>query len=297
MNATYSLSFNGAQVTIIEDKGWMTTEIFSGSEFTYNPYVDYTITSKTGEAIENFAITVTFIRSDEGGDDIGGGEETNTPLVLGENDLLVTVTNYYCAGVNVTFTAIDEGDYILKVADGEENASVSLFEGDSIDLPYTFTLAAGASISFNVATTAIMTATEDTINLILEKVATTPAEPVEDKVTIAVDKNELTIGAGYYLTNSNTLTLNGEYTFDWNVFVDNEETADVNDTVAVDDSFITVLVNGAEVTSGTKLTYAEDTVVTIIIKSSDIAKNVYVSLTVTKTPEQVKPDNEWTNNY
>lgn len=123
-----------------------------------------------------------------------------------------------------------------------------------------------------------------------------PAEPVEDKVDITIDTtNNLTIGTGYYLTSS--ATLNGEYTFDWNVFVSDETTEDVNDTVAVDDSFITILVNGEEITSGAKLTYTEDTVVTIVIKSSDNTQNVYVSLTVTKTPEQVQPDNEWTNNY
>ncbi|MBQ8428557.1 MAG: hypothetical protein IJX30_00450 [Clostridia bacterium] len=128
------------------------------------------------------------------------------------------------------------------------------------------------------------------------EVAEESAEPVEDKVDITIDTtNNLTIGTGYYLTSS--ATLNGEYTFDWNVFVSDETTEDVNDTVAVEDTFITVLVNDVEITSGAKLTYTEDTVVTIVIKSSDNTQNVYVSLTVTKTPEQVQPDNEWTNNY
>ena len=433
MDATYTLSFNGALVSIVLDQGGMQTEIFADTEFTYNPWHDYIITSKTGEAIENLVITVTFVRGAEGGGDIGGGEEeTYAPLILGENAITVTVESYYCAGTNVTFTALEAGEYVLNIAEGEENADVyTLPDYEMVEFPYTFTLGAGESISFNVATTAFMTLTEDVIDLVLEKVggeteepekfivegqayylravdyensyiqgisdngkylvvgaapaltlsfelvegttneyyiklangkyvnsassgnslsfsetaanswiideeaktvqlksdnqyylqynananqerisrykntqhavwfeiATTPAEPVEDKVTIAVDKNELTIGAGYYVTNDNALTLNGEYTFDWNVFVSNEDTEDVNDTVAVDDSYITVLVNGEEIESGAKITYAEDTVVTIVIKSSDTTKNTYVSFTVTKTPETIQPDNEWTNNY
>ena len=451
MDATYTLSFNGALVSIVLDQGGMQTEIFADTEFTYNPWRDYIITSKTGEAVENLAITVTFVSGAEGGGDIGGGEEeTYAPLILGENAITVTVESYYCAGTNVTFTALEAGEYVLNIAEGEENADVyTLPDYEMVEFPYTFTLGAGESISFNVATTAFMTLTEDVIDLVLEKVGgeteepvyvtesktytfadytageqyaaneehkldeyitvtttdchfreelriydspagdnyvardgiaiiastnvitgitlnagnkagtlqvygsvdgadwiliqefTTakayadftaswdnagykflkldavgaqirvkymtldmlviasekPAEPVEDKVTIAVDKNELTIGAGYYVTNDNALTLNGEYTFDWNVFVSNEDTEDVNDTVAVDDSYITVLVNGEEIESGAKITYSEDTVVTIVIKSSDTTKNTYVSFTVTKTPETVQPDNEWTNNY
>lgn len=449
MDATYTLSFNGALVSIILDQGWMQTEIFADTEFTYNPWHNYIITSKTGEAVENLVITLTSVNG-EGGGDIGGGEEeTFAPLILGENAITVTVYNYYCAGTKVTFTALEAGEYVLNIAEGEENADVyTLPDYEMVEFPYTFTLGEGESISFNVATTAFMTLTEDVIDLVLEKVGgeteepvyvtesktytfanytageqyaaneehkldeyitvtttdchfreelriydspagdtyvardgiaiiastnvitgitlnagnkagtlqvygsvdgadwtliqefTTakayadftaswdnagykflkldavgaqirvkymtldmlviasekPAEPVEDKVTIAVDKNELTIGAGYYVTNDNALTLNGEYTFDWNVFVSNEDTEDVNDTVAVDDSYITVLVNGEEIESGAKITYSED-VVTIVIKSSDTTKNTYVSFTVTKTPETVQPDNEWTNNY
>ena len=301
-DATYTLTFDGSLVNIIMDQG-MQSEIFSETEFTYSPWNSYLINSKTEEAIESLTITVTFIRGGEGGGDIGGGdeEEIYAPLVLGENAITVTVTDFYCAGTDVTFTAIEAGEYVLKLADGEENADVYVLPNyDYVEFPYTFTLGEGKSISFNVCTTAYMTLTEDVIDLIIEKVggSVTPAEPVEDKVIISLDAtNDLTIGVGCYLTNSNTLTLKGEYTFDWNVFVSNEETEDVNDTVAVDDSFITVLVNDVEITSGTKLTYAEDTVVTIVIKSSDNTQNVNVSFTVTKTPEQVKPDNEWTNNY
>ena len=98
---------------------------------------------------------------------MGESVATNV-LVLGENAVNVTVNNYYCAGTDVTFTATEAGTYVLSAADGETNASV-FTDNESVDLPYEFTLAANESITFNVATTAIMTLTEDTINLVVEK--------------------------------------------------------------------------------------------------------------------------------
>ena len=302
-DATYTLTFDGSLVNIIMDQG-MQSEIFSETEFTYSPWNSYLINSKTEEAIESLTITVTFIRGGEGGGDIGGGDEEEIipddayVLTLGENAVAVP-QEFASLGMPCVFTASQAGTYTIATADGEQNAwiwkkdySVYVQESSSA----TFTLEAGEAILLYFAT---WSEVADTIEVIISlDGASTPAEPVEDKVIISLDAtNDLTIGVGCYLTNSNTLTLKGEYTFDWNVFVSNEETENVNDTVAVDDSFITVLVNDVEITSGTKLTYAEDTVVTIVIKSSDNTQNVNVSFTVTKTPEQVKPDNEWTNNY
>ena len=108
-----------------------------------------------------------------------------------------------------------------------------------------------------------------------------PAEPEEIKITnLSTDTPlNLTVGAGTYLTGS--ITLNGEYTFTWT----NSDNANV-----------TVKVNGEVITSGYKATYANEAV-TIVIESSDNTVDVKVSLVITKTPDVVEPDEEWTKNY
>ena len=60
---------------------------------------------------------------------------------------------------------------------------------------------------------------------------------------------------------------------------------------------VTILINDVEIENGAKITYAEATEIVITLKSSDITADVNVSFVVTKTPEVVVPDNEWTNNY
>ena len=95
-------------------------------------------------------------------------------LALGDNAINVTVENNFCEGVNVQFTAPEAGKYVLKAADGEENADVYAVFGEYntewVELPYEFEVEAGQVVTFNVCTTAIMTLTEDEINLVLAKV-------------------------------------------------------------------------------------------------------------------------------
>ncbi len=98
-----------------------------------------------------------------------GGAGSANVLVLGENAVDVTVTNYYANATTVTFTATEAGTYTLSAADGETNADVYITMGDWCELPYTFTLAAGETISFDVCSEDFMTVTEDTINLVLTK--------------------------------------------------------------------------------------------------------------------------------
>ena len=97
-------------------------------------------------------------------------ETTTNALVLGENSVNVTVVNYYCAGIEVTFTAEVAGTYVLSAAEGEANADVYLVTSSSsewVELPYSFTLEAGETVTFAVATTENMTLTEDVIDLVL----------------------------------------------------------------------------------------------------------------------------------
>ena len=94
-------------------------------------------------------------------------------LVLGENSIYVTIENYFANTVEVTFTATEAGTYVLNAADGEENAVVLIedaYGSEMVELPYEFTLEAGASITLLVTTGAdVMTETEDTIDLVLTK--------------------------------------------------------------------------------------------------------------------------------
>ncbi len=153
-----------------ETNGFILIEGEYGTETISMPY---SFTVAEGES-------VTFIICTISGDDTvdvvltkEDAEETpSNALVLGDNAVKVTVQNLYCAGVDMTFTATEAGTYVIKAADGEENAEVKNLNIDElIDLPYEFTLEAGQTVTFNICTSAIMTLTEDTIDLIIEKVA------------------------------------------------------------------------------------------------------------------------------
>lgn len=100
----------------------------------------------------------------------GGSETPASGLVVGENHVTVTVSNYYCPGVEISFTATEAGTYTLSAAAGEENAEVySMINDEFVDLPYSFTVDAGQTVTFVIFTTAIMTLTEDVIDLVITK--------------------------------------------------------------------------------------------------------------------------------
>jgi len=97
-------------------------------------------------------------------------KETVNELVLGDNSIDVVVTNFYPEQTMVTFTASEAGTYTLAAAEGEENADVYFNDEWIEELPYEFTLAAGESIVFGVATLDFML-TEDTIDLVITKIS------------------------------------------------------------------------------------------------------------------------------
>lgn len=154
-----------------ETNGFIVIEDIYGSEMIDLPY---SFTVSEGETV-TFVIltknwmedTIDLILTKE------DAEETpSNALVLGDNAVKVTVQNLYCAGVDMTFTATEAGTYVIKAAVGEENAEVFNYNIEElIDLPYEFTLEAGQTVTFNICTSAIETLTEDTIDLIIEKVA------------------------------------------------------------------------------------------------------------------------------
>ena len=117
-----------------------------------------------------------------------------TPVVLGENAITVTVDNYYCAGVEVEFTAPAAGKYVIKAAEGEENADLGIifsqYDIEWVTLPYEIELAEGETLKILVCTSAYMTLTEDEINFIIEEapaVITTIPEALEAEDGVAVE--------------------------------------------------------------------------------------------------------------
>ena len=106
----------------------------------------------------------------ESGSGNGSAPEGSSVLVVGSNSVYVTVSDYFCTGTTVTFTAEKAGTYIIAPADGEMNADLVIsdeFTSESIVMPYAFTLDAGETITFIVFTTANMTVTEDIIDLVI----------------------------------------------------------------------------------------------------------------------------------
>ena len=106
-----------------------------------------------------------------------------TEINLGNVDVTVTVENYFCEGVEVVFTATEAGEYTLSLAEGEENADIYVAIGNVTEwlenLPYSFTLEAGESISFIIGTTNIMVESDE-INLVLAKAGADVEEPGEE---------------------------------------------------------------------------------------------------------------------
>ena len=109
-------------------------------------------------------------------------KEPATEITLGNVDVTVSVENSYCAGVEVVFTATEAGEYTISAAEGEENADISVVMGNVTEwlenLPYTFTLEAGESITFIIATSNMMVETDE-INLVLAKAGADVEEPEE----------------------------------------------------------------------------------------------------------------------
>ncbi|MBQ7353191.1 MAG: hypothetical protein IJW54_04210 [Clostridia bacterium] len=153
VNAGVTATMNEGAQFVTEADGPLGTTVTPTVDTTYMVYAD----SMAGAMVQIVGSTGTT------------EEPESNALVLGENAVYVTIENYYCAGVEVTFTATEAGTYTISAAEGEENADLYVNE-EYIELPYEFTLEAGESITFRVCTLAnVMTTTEDTIDLVIAK--------------------------------------------------------------------------------------------------------------------------------
>ncbi len=167
---TYVLAWNNPDL-IVSFGG---VAITSGGNV--NQYSDYysliMVYNGTATADVQFTLTDPYVPDSDGGNSGDGSSVNGGALEVGNNAVNVTVTNNYCAGTVVTFTAPEAGTFTLSPADGELNAEVMISEGYSseiVTLPYVFTLDAGESVEFIIFTTEVMGLTEDTIDLVISK--------------------------------------------------------------------------------------------------------------------------------
>lgn len=92
-----------------------------------------------------------------------GVEADPDPVTLNLGANAVAVPANKC--VKATFTASEDGDYRIKLADGEANAVVKV-NGETIVFPSQYTLKAGDSVEFEVWSSSDA---DDTIDLVMEK--------------------------------------------------------------------------------------------------------------------------------
>ena len=195
VNVVFTPDYEGAasgtvEISYSDENPWETKSFNSKYTYAYSPAgiaLTYVEGDNAGFALkfsDDYEVVVTFPPYGPGTESVYLAEyvlkvkapssdeevETTTVLAVGENAVAVTVTNYYCAGTEVTFTATEAGTYTISAAEGENNADVFCIDIEEfIDLPYTFELEEGETISFIIATTAYMTLTEDVINLVIAK--------------------------------------------------------------------------------------------------------------------------------
>ncbi|MBQ8441028.1 MAG: hypothetical protein IJX19_10225 [Clostridia bacterium] len=151
-------------------------------------------------------------------DDVPGGNN-NDGLILGDNAIVVESWGQ----VIVSFTATEAGTYVLGLADGETNAFIIYepqpYMSEEIILPYSFTLEAGASITFIVMSADY---SADTINLVLTKESSEGPEASAESALNGTYKVNWIMDGMYVLTfkdgtltvaDNNTHAYDGSYTY------------------------------------------------------------------------------------
>ncbi len=195
----------------------------------------YTFTLAEGESIIfYFASLDMMIDEDyidvvisEGGDEPGEqpGEGTDEPelpadatLVLGENSVYVTVTNFFQNQTKATFTAPWAGTYTISWADGETNGDLFDAWGNWIEnMPYTFELEEGESIIVYVQS-ADFFITEDYIDLVIAE-GEGEVVPEDPGVMLLPGENTVYVTVTEYFQDMIkaffTAPVSGTYTISW----------------------------------------------------------------------------------
>ncbi len=173
---------------VLEESGVVSIELTAGQTITV-VVASYDYNADTID----FAISTE--NPDQGGQD---PEPQGNVLVLGDNAITVTVSNYNVNYVFYTFTAAEAGTYVLMPAATELSADIYAPNGDWIDfaeLPngYEFTLAAGESITFEIGTLHAMMGDEQVIDLVLSE-KEEGAEPQGNVLVLGDNSCQITDG-------------------------------------------------------------------------------------------------------
>ena len=194
--------------------------------------IPYTFTLEVGESITfNFA-TLDFMLEEDYIDIVitegeAPAEEPGLPLVLGENSVYVTVTNFFQDQTKVTFTAPFAGTFTISWADGETNGDLYDAFGNWIEfMPYTFTLSEGEAINFYVQSADFMIA-EDFIDIMITE-GEAPAE--EPGLPLVLGENSVYVTVTNFFQDQTKVTFTapfaGTFTISW---ADGETNGDLYD--------------------------------------------------------------------
>ncbi len=126
----------------------------------------YTFTLGEGESIVFLVMTfdenpdeINLVITEGEGEGEGGGEVEPSDYTLDLGDNFITVEDAWNLGKVYTFTAAEAGQYTITLLGGDLKISEYFANGDywdAVELPYTFTLGAGESISLKIGTSTYM---------------------------------------------------------------------------------------------------------------------------------------------
>lgn len=206
-----------------------------------------------------YVVTFTVGEGGNGGNEGDDGEDPvveDTELVLGDNAVSVPAGGW---GTDIPFTSEEGGKFTISAAAGETNAALTIFLADGtaemITLPYTFEVAAGETVTFNVCPDNYA---EDVINLVIavaveEEEGGNEGGSATDGTYFAEHENGTTVTMVF----TNTTATSGEIfltrTTSWG------STQEVYMTYTVDNGAVTLAgANGSSVPYGAVLTVAAD---------------------------------------
>lgn len=168
---SFILSWNDPEISV----SFGNAPVTSGAQYdNYSSYSSFLVIVNNSAESKTLTFTLEEVGSGSGSGS-GGADDSDryATLVLGENSVHVTITDFYANYVEATFTASQAGTYTVSAADGENNAIISVTTSTSsedVELPYQFELGAGESVTFIVSTSAdVMNNTGDDIDLVIAK--------------------------------------------------------------------------------------------------------------------------------
>lgn len=193
--------------------------------------IPYTFTLEAGESIVFYFASLDYMIEEDYIDVVisegeAPPEEPGAELVLGENSVYVTVTNFFQDQTKVTFTAPFAGTFTIAWADGETNGDLYDSYAEWIEnMPYTFYLEAGESLNFYVQSADFMIP-EDFIEIVIFEGA-----PVEEPgVELVPGENSVYVTVTNFFQDQTKVTFTAPVSATYTVsFADGETNGDLYD--------------------------------------------------------------------